>query len=106
MEQSTKKFLADILTDKLSGVALKEEALKFYESVCIHLSSSDKVNILIPDVGNKLIDKTVYDEILHLIHRPAEFSGQNTDLKIQAIKLLRTVTGVGLKEAKEAVDRL
>jgi len=98
MIQSTKKFLADILTDKLSGTALKEEALKFYESVCIQLYSGDnKTNIYIPAVGDKLIDKSVYEEIVKLV---------KTDYKIQAIKLLRTVTGVGLKEAKDAVDRL
>jgi ribosomal protein L7/L12 len=46
-------------------------------------------------IGGAVVPKEKYEEIVALLH---------SRKKIAAIKIFREITGVGLKEAKEAID--
>ena len=81
-------FIKEVVLSNEVPVGLKEDGLK------ILLSYASKTVQIVPDI---YISLPQYYEIEQCL------IGQE---KISAIKLLRTATGLGLKEAKEAIEEL
>ena len=64
-------------------------------------SASDKV-VSSPEIGTQTIPRDVYNRIVSMI----SLDGGKIQNRIKCIKEYRTLTGVGLKEAKDVVDAI